>query len=392
MSFHIQNRQSVQSTQLDALNKTDDKKSVGSFKDFMVNLGIGLGKLLKFLKNVFKSEKKPLANRKAEVGETRTEPRVKQEKTKDKAPVKNTTVGQTTTAKKSINLSNERRLELANATSDELEQGFLNVDKERVELKGEEFKPDPQKFRMAWCEAICDQQGRLRAELRGNARNQFSELLLKAVGNNPSPGTILRSNSTATYLQNFYFRAVGDQYITDMIKPTVEQMMLFTSDQDVEMRPEHLKCEPNEVQAKIQENAQRLEQMYTSLLDRICDSSQNVPQEFCNWCKDIHDTIIRQGGSPEAARSGTAAAIILRVLNPVLVAPHTAPQENGICEQPVPVHVQRGLLNLSKVLQNQANCIHNFDKDQNLKPLEGLLAPNSNKFANFLDAVIQRGV
>lgn len=60
--------------------------------------------------------------------------------------------------------------------------------------------------------------------------------------------------------------------------------------------------------------------------------------------------------------------IFLRFINPAIVSP----QEMGIVNKPVPQHVKRGLMLMSKILQNIANHVE-FSKEQHMLPFNDFL-------------------
>lgn len=71
---------------------------------------------------------------------------------------------------------------------------------------------------------------------------------------------------------------------------------------------------------------------------------------------------------PQTNVGAVGTVIFLRFINPAIVSP----QEMGIVNRPVPVQVKRGLMLMSKILQNIANHIE-FSKERYMMPFNDFL-------------------
>ena len=75
--------------------------------------------------------------------------------------------------------------------------------------------------------------------------------------------------------------------------------------------------------------------------------------------------------SPQNNIGAVGTVIFLRFINPAIVSP----QESGIVNKMVPPPVKRGLMLMSKILQNIANHVE-FSKEQHMLPFNDFLRAN----------------
>lgn len=216
------------------------------------------------------------------------------------------------------------------------------------------------------------------------------------------PGAILRGNSGDTKFQVALFKTVGGDYVKSVLKPTLEELKLAgnleVDPQKIDVKPEDLK-EGETVETKQKEmaatNIRKLGEIYQNLMNNLARSVDKMPQEMRDVAALIYATIKNAGGNDQTARNGASASIILRLLNPALVAPDTSAPKKGslpIFENP---EQKRAATLLSKLFQNQANTVLSYEKGKDQNPLialEGKLQENDPIMQQFLKDVISKGV
>lgn len=370
MSIHFQSKVSSGNLNQIESSKTETTDKLGKIKDTFVSLGKGICKIGRGIKEFFKSQRTSLKARVAEHKEARALAR-REPGTKE-------------------------QLALRKATPQELRQGYLESDKQKAIREKGKFDPpsihEASNMRKKFAEAVTGKGGKIIDSQLPKAMDNF-KLLLEAnlAKGEINPNTILRANTPDTAFQTSFFRNIGSTWATAMLTDTIQDIREAGK---VEVEPAKLKGTEEENEKMKSESLEKLGLMYQNLLNRVMNSAGDVPQEMCDVCKHIHDTILEKGGSPKAARDGASAAMILRLLNPILVAPHVAPDVGSLLppNQTLSKEETRTALLLSKILQNQANNILTFvDKTPFLSPLDGILGKNAEDYNQFIQDVIDRG-
>ena len=126
------------------------------------------------------------------------------------------------------------------------------------------------------------------------------------------------------------------------------------------------RLEPNE---DIAENRQNLIALTQKVFDAIVSSADKFPPQLRSMCHCLYQVLSKRFPQvPQHNIGAVGTVIFLRFINPAIVSP----QEMGIVTKQVPTSVKRGLMLMSKILQNIANHVE-FSKEQHMLPFNDFL-------------------
>ena len=180
-----------------------------------------------------------------------------------------------------------------------------------------------------------------------------------------SVGSIFRRNSCASRLMTMFVQSELQGLVKNTISPIISQMA--DSNLDYEMDPS--KTDPQKLPLH-QKALETLTQSFlNSLLSPIDDFSPNL-----RWfCGQMKQTVSKK--FPNSGLVGVGNVIFLRVICPMIAAS----DDNRLTSK-----ARRGLILVSKIIQNLANNIQFGGKEYFMEPLNVFLSNNRDGFQNFL--------
>lgn len=117
-----------------------------------------------------------------------------------------------------------------------------------------------------------------------------------------------------------------------------------------------------EPQEDIEQNRGNLIALTQKVFDAIVNSSERFPPQLRSMCHCLYQVLSKRFPNLLQNNIGAVGTVIfLRFINPAIVSP----QELGIVGKQVPSSVKRGLMLMSKILQNIANHVE-FSKEQHM--------------------------
>lgn len=192
--------------------------------------------------------------------------------------------------------------------------------------------------------------------------------------------TLFRGNSLGSKIMAFCFKIYGASYLQCLLEPlirpllddpscsfevdparyvTVSQLFFFCHSR-------HYRLEPNE---DIAVNRQNLIALTQKVFDAIVSSADKFPPQLRSMCHCLYQVLSKRFPQlPQNNIGAVGTVIFLRFINPAIVSP----QEMGIVTKQVPTSVKRGLMLMSKILQNIANHVE-FSKEQHMLPFNDFL-------------------
>ncbi|CAH1153410.1 unnamed protein product [Phaedon cochleariae] len=175
--------------------------------------------------------------------------------------------------------------------------------------------------------------------------------------------TLFRGNSLGSKIMAFCFKIYGASYLQTLLEPLISPLLDDPS-HSFEVDPARL--EPNE---DIEENRQNLIALTQKVFDAIVNSADKFPPQLRSMCHCLYQVLSKRFPQfPQNNIGAVGTVIFLRFINPAIVSP----QEMGIVSKPVPNSVKRGLMLMSKILQNIANHVE-FSKEQHMLPFNDFL-------------------
>jgi len=200
----------------------------------------------------------------------------------------------------------------------------------------------------------------------------ISYLVVDEIENSTRCMDILRRNSIATRTLAMFSRMYGHDYLQNIIKPVLDA--IIENDEDFEIE------KPSSTPELAEQNLARFEKYLVMLIDRICSSINEIPEEFIYISQKIREATEKKFPISELIAVGSF--IFLRFFCPALVSPDT---ENLISS--LSTKNRRTFILLARVVQNIANQTVNSLKWPLLQDKKNLLDECSNKIVQFLGEV-----
>lgn len=175
--------------------------------------------------------------------------------------------------------------------------------------------------------------------------------------------TLFRGNSLGSKIMAFCFKIYGASYLQSLLEPLIRPL-LDNPSCSFEVDPARL-----ELNEDIEQNRQNLIMLTQRVFDAIVNSADQFPPQLRSMCHCLYQVLSKRfPQSPQHNIGSVGTVIFLRFINPAIVSP----QEMGIVTKQVPTSVKRGLMLMSKILQNIANHVE-FSKEQHMLPFNDFL-------------------
>jgi len=175
--------------------------------------------------------------------------------------------------------------------------------------------------------------------------------------------TLFRGNSLGSKIMAFCFKIYGASYLQTLLEPLI-QPLLDAPVRSFEVDPARLSASED-----IKENRQNLIALTQKVFDAIVCSADRFPPQLRSMCHCLYQVLSKRFPQfPQNNIGAVGTVIFLRFINPAIVSPH----EMGIVSDQVPTNIRRGLMLMSKILQNIANHVE-FSKEQHMLPFNDFL-------------------
>ncbi|XP_030756453.1 neurofibromin isoform X2 [Sitophilus oryzae] len=176
--------------------------------------------------------------------------------------------------------------------------------------------------------------------------------------------TLFRGNSLGSKIMAFCFKIYGASYLQTLLEPLIKPLLNDEPSQSFEVDPARLDSTED-----IEENRQNLVALTQKVFDAIVCSADRFPPQLRSMCHCLYQVLSKRFPQfPQNNIGAVGTVIFLRFINPAIVSPH----EMGIVVKQVPNHIRRGLMLMSKILQNIANHVE-FSKEQHMLPFNDFL-------------------
>lgn len=175
--------------------------------------------------------------------------------------------------------------------------------------------------------------------------------------------TLFRGNSLGSKIMAFCFKIYGASYLQTLLEPLITPLL---DEPFVSFEVDPARLEPTE---NIEVNRQNLMALTQKVFDAIIASADKFPPQLRSMCHCLYQVLSKRfPTSPQSNIGAVGTVMFLRFINPAIVSP----QEMGIVTKQVPTSVKRGLMLMSKILQNIANHVE-FSKEQHMMPFNEFL-------------------
>ncbi|CAH0561866.1 unnamed protein product [Brassicogethes aeneus] len=178
--------------------------------------------------------------------------------------------------------------------------------------------------------------------------------------------TLFRGNSLGSKIMAFCFKIYGASYLQTLLEPMIRPLF---EEPFVNFEVDPARLEPSE---DIEENRHNLIALTQRVFDAIVNSADKFPPQLRSMCHCLYQVLSKRFPQfPQNNIGAVGTVIFLRFINPAIVSP----QEMGIVAKQVPTSIKRGLMLMSKILQNIANHVE-FSKEQHMLPFNDYLKAN----------------
>ncbi|XP_063853822.1 neurofibromin-like isoform X3 [Scylla paramamosain] len=170
--------------------------------------------------------------------------------------------------------------------------------------------------------------------------------------------TLFRGNSLGSKIMSFCFKIYGASYLHNLLQPLIRPLVVDCP-HCFEVDPARL--DPSE---DVEENRRNLIALTQRVFSAIVCSSEKFPPQLRSMCHCLYQVLSKRFPQfPQNNIGAVGTVIFLRFINPAIVSPC----ETGILEQQPSGQIKRGLMLMSKILQNIANHVE-FSKEQHMFP------------------------
>ena len=179
--------------------------------------------------------------------------------------------------------------------------------------------------------------------------------------------TLFRGNSLGSKVMAFCFKIYGTSYLKSLLEPLIRPLV-ESQDHVVSYEIDMARLEPGE---DMEKNRQNLLTLTQKVFNVIISSADNFPPQLRSMCHCLYQVLNKRFPNFPHNISAVGTVIFLRFINPAIVSPY----EMGIVETQPNLKIRRGLMLMSKILQNIANNVE-FSKEQHMLPFNDFLRSN----------------
>ncbi|CAH2101890.1 unnamed protein product [Euphydryas editha] len=179
--------------------------------------------------------------------------------------------------------------------------------------------------------------------------------------------TLFRGNSLGSKIMAFCFKIYGYGYLQNLLEPLITALL-----DQAELNPNlSFEVDPARLDPTqdIEINRNNLRDLTREVFEGIISSADKFPSQLRSMCHCLYQVLSKRFVQfPQTSVGAVGTVLFLRYINPAIVSP----QEMGIVNRPIPPHIKRGLMLMSKILQNIANHVE-FSKEQHMLPFNDFL-------------------
>lgn len=168
--------------------------------------------------------------------------------------------------------------------------------------------------------------------------------------------TLFRGNCVASKIMSHCFRTFGFKYLKELLEPHIP-----SPQSSISYEIDSTKLEED---GDIETNQKNLLKLTKEILDSILSSASDFPPQLNLMCICLRKVLCKKYPNSDTYLKAVGTVIFLRFINPAIVSPY----ESGIVDKPPPLKILRGLMLVSKILQNIANNVE-FAKEEHMLPI-----------------------
>ena len=215
-------------------------------------------------------------------------------------------------------------------------------------------------------------------ETKGAVMRLLKKMIDDEIAESDSAGTLFRGNSVASKTMKAYSKLIGLDYLKVVLRDLVLQVSENVGMYEVD--PRKLPEGDN-----LDENWDRLKEASQQFLDAITDSVDKCPLEFRELCHYMLTQIETKFPDFKNAITYVGGFMFLRFFVPAI----TSPEGYDVIESAPSLEARRGLILISKGLQNLSNGVQFGSKEAYMMPMNEFIIRNLHGVKQFLEAIAQ---
>ena len=217
----------------------------------------------------------------------------------------------------------------------------------------------------------------------GSIMNLLRTSIDEEVSRTDFVNTLFRRNSHATKLLTHYSKLVGKQYLKETLSVTIRN--LLSSNDTFELDASKVQADtPEKAEEIARANMQKVMDVSREILESIFSSVSNCPVAMCDICSYLADAVSKK--FPGHEQTAVCGFIFLRFFCPAIVTP----EMHGLMQGSPPVHLRRGLVLITKTLQNLANKVTFGHKETYMEPMNKFINANIHRIEPLCELYLKR--
>ncbi|XP_067128062.1 neurofibromin isoform X2 [Centruroides vittatus] len=177
--------------------------------------------------------------------------------------------------------------------------------------------------------------------------------------------TLFRGNSLGSKIMAFCFKIYGASYLHSLLEPLIRPLL---EQPNISYEVDSARLETGE---DVEENRRNLLSLTQKVFNAIVSSADKFPPQLRSMCHCLYQVLNKRFPNFPQHISAVGTVIFLRFINPAIVSPY----EMGIVDKQPSSKSKRGLMLMSKILQNIANHVE-FSKEQHMLHFNDFLRAN----------------
>ena len=207
------------------------------------------------------------------------------------------------------------------------------------------------------------------------AEDILADIVVHEIASNENESLTFRGNSIATKAMEAYIKLVGDKYLEDTLRSTLQEIL--TSELDLEIDP--IKVNNNDI---LYNHRQDLRNTVTIIWRRIANSHSQFPVRLQRCFHKIRQ-YLEQVGREEVTYKLVSSCIFLRYLCPAILGPNLF----NLTDEFPSERSNRNLTLIAKTLQTLANFTRYEGKENSMEFMNSFLDEESGNMRKFLELV-----
>lgn len=183
--------------------------------------------------------------------------------------------------------------------------------------------------------------------------------------------TLFRGSSLGSKIMAFCFKIYGATYLQGLLEPLIQDLI---DNAENDSKSATFEVDPTRIEQgeDLELNRHNLMTITQNVFDAIISSADRFPSQLRSMCHCLYQVLCKRFPSSQQSNIGAVGTVMfLKFINPAIVSPC----EMGIIEKQPPLNIKRGLMLMSKILQNIANHVE-FSKEQHMIGFNDFVSKN----------------